>query len=139
MGPLPEKIGMTRGKCLSLGEKALFLEEHSLNMPASFSLGAVNLPHGWVGLSITFSLGGANSSSVEFVLPFGESFLSLKTWIYCSVPCCIPFTKFLLDRGSIQIATHSFFNLSTRTRQYLRTHPFLGESFSDLLEFYQCF
>ena len=35
-----------RGVNLSLGKKALFLEEHSLNLPALFSVGAVNLSHG---------------------------------------------------------------------------------------------
>ena len=33
-----------KGVNLPLGEKAMFLEEHSLNMPASFFLGVVNLP-----------------------------------------------------------------------------------------------
>ena len=37
-----------RGVNLPLGEKALFLEEHSLNLPVSFSLRVVNLPHGEV-------------------------------------------------------------------------------------------
>ena len=64
------------GVNLPLREKTLFLEEHSLNLPVSFSLGAVNLPHGEVVLSATFSLRGTNSSSREFVLPFGENFLS---------------------------------------------------------------
>ena len=71
-----------RGVNLPLGEKAFFLEEHSLNLPVLFSLGAVNLPHGEVSLSTPFSLRGMNSSSKEFVLPFGENFLSLENWLY---------------------------------------------------------
>ena len=39
---------------LPLRENALFLEEHSLNQPASFSLGAMNLPYGEVVLFTTF-------------------------------------------------------------------------------------
>ena len=114
-------------------EKALFLEEHFLNLPASFSLGEMNLPHGGVGLSTTFSLGGLNSSR-EFVLPFGESFLFLENRLCCYVPCCIPFTEFLPDGGSVQTVAHSFFNLSTRTKQFLGTHTFLGESFPTFLD-----
>ena len=79
-----------------------------MNLPESFSLREMNLPHGGVGLSTTFSLGGMNSSSKEFVLPFGESFLFLENRLCCFVACYIP-TKFLL----VQTATHSFFNLST--------------------------
>ena len=71
-----------RGVNLPLGKKALFLEERSLNPPVSFSLGAVNLPHGEVVLSTPFSLRGTNSSSREFILPFGENFLSLENWLY---------------------------------------------------------
>ena len=67
---------------LSLGEKALFLEEHSLNLPVSFSLGIVNLPLREVILSSTFSQRGMNSSYREFVIPFGENFLSLENWLY---------------------------------------------------------
>ena len=104
-----------RGVNLPLGEKALFLEEHSLNMPTSFSLGEMNLSYGGVDLSTTFSLGGMNPSR-EFVLPFGESFLFLENRLCCSVPYCIPFIEFLLDEGSVQTAVHSFFNLSTQTR-----------------------
>ena len=63
---------------LPLRENAFFIEDHSLNMLASFSLRAVNLPHGEVVLFATFSLRGMNSSSREFVLPFGENFLSLE-------------------------------------------------------------
>ena len=44
------------------GKSFFFLEEHSLNLLASFSLGEINLPHEGVGLSTTFSLGGMNSS-----------------------------------------------------------------------------
>ena len=62
-----------RGVNLPLGEKALFLNEHSLNLPTSFSRGEMNLPHGGMGFFITFSLGKMNSSSRDFVLPFGES------------------------------------------------------------------
>ena len=133
LGPPPRKTCMTRGICppafyleevklstifslggknLPLREKDMFLEEHSLNLPISFSLGALNLPHEGVGLSTTFFIGGTNSSSREFVLPIGESFLSLENWLYCYVPYYVPFTKFLLDGGSIQTAAHSFFNLS---------------------------
>ena len=71
---------------LPLGEKALFLEEHSLNLLVTFYLEALNLPHGGVDLSKTFSLGGTNSSSREFILPFGEIFLFLENWLYCFVP-----------------------------------------------------
>ena len=151
LGPPPGKTCMIRGTCpfptsslkevtfsialsfggvnLPLEEKSLFLEEHSLNLPASFFLGAMNLSCGGVGLFVAFSLEGTNSSSREFVLPFGENFLSLENWLYCHVPCYIPFIKFLLDGGSIQTIAHSFFNLSIRTIQYLGTHTFLGESF----------
>ena len=94
----------------------------------------MNLPHGGMGLSTTFYMGGMNSSR-EFVLPFGESFIFLKNQLCCSVPYCIPFTEFLPDGGSVQIATHSFFNLSTRTRQYLGTHTFLRESFPPILDY----
>ena len=83
---LEEKNLPFGGVNLPLREKALFLKKHSLNLLVSFSLGAVNLPHGWVDLSTTFSLGGANSSSREFVLPFRENFLSLEIWLYCSIP-----------------------------------------------------
>ena len=93
LGPTFGKTGLTGGTCpdpafslegvnLPLGEKTLFLEEHSLNQPVSFSLRALNLPHRGVGLSTTFSLGGTNSSSKEFDLPFGENFLSLENWFY---------------------------------------------------------
>ena len=70
-------ILLFRGVNLPLGEKALFLDEHSLNLPTSFSHGEMNLPHGGMGFFITFSLGRMNSSSREFVLPFGESSLFL--------------------------------------------------------------
>ena len=112
MGPPFGNISLSRETCLSptfflgeftfptyfsfrvvnypLGEKGLFLEEHSLNLPASFSLGEMNLPHGEVVLSATFSLRGTNSSSEEFVLPFGKNLLSLENRLCCSVPCCIP-------------------------------------------------
>ena len=93
----------------------------------------MNLPHGGVGLSTTFSLRGMNSSR-EFVLPFGESFLFLENRLCYSVPCCIPFTEFLPNGRSIQITTHSFFNLSTRTIQYLWIHTFLEESFPSFLD-----
>ena len=122
---------------LPLGEKVVFLEEYFLNLPAlfsPFSLGEMNLPHGGLGLSITFPLRGMNSSR-EFVLPFGESFLFLENRLCCFVPYCIPFTEFLPIGGSIQIVAHSFFNLSTRTRQYLGTHTFLGESFPAFLDY----
>ena len=97
---------------LPLGEKVLFLEEHSLNLPTSFSLGVVNQPRGEVVLSATFSLRGTNSSFGEFVSPFGENFLSLENWLCCSIPCCIH-TEFLLKGRSVQTTAHSFFNLST--------------------------
>ena len=71
-----------RGVNLPLGKKSLFFEDHSLNLPVSFSLGAVNLPHGEVVLYAPFSLRGTNSSFEEFVLPFGEHFLSLDNWLY---------------------------------------------------------
>ena len=58
----------------------------------------------------------------------------LENWLCCSIPYCIPFTEFLPNRGSVQTAAHSFFNLSTRTRQYLGTHTFLGESFPAFLD-----
>ena len=119
---------------LPLGEKARFLKEHSLNLPASFSFWEMNLPNGGVGLSTTFSLGGMNSSR-EFVLPFGESFLFLENRLYCSIPYCIPFTEFIPNEGSVQTATYSFFNLSIRTRQNLGTHTFLRESFPAFLDF----
>ena len=86
-----------------------------MNLPASFSLRGVNLPYGGVYLSTTFSLGGTNPSHGEFILPFGESLLSLENRLCCYVSCCIPFTKFLLVKGSVQTADHSFFNISTRT------------------------
>ena len=104
------------GVNLPLEEKSLFLMEHSLNLHVSFSLGALNLPHGGVVLSTTFSLGGMNSSFAEFVLPFGENFLSLEDWLYYSISYCIPFTEFIFDGRYIQIVAHSFFNLSTRTK-----------------------
>ena len=66
-----------RGVNLPIGEKAFFLEKHSINRLASFSLREINLPYEGVGLSTTFSLGGMNSSR-EFVLPLGESFLFLE-------------------------------------------------------------
>ena len=81
-----------RGGNLPIREQALFLEEHSLNLHASFSLGEMNLPHGEVVLYAPFSLRGTNSSSREFVLHFGESFLFLENWLYRSIPCCIPST-----------------------------------------------
>ena len=98
---LEEKNLPFGGINLPLGEKALFLKENSLNLPISFSLGVVNLPYGGVGLSAAISLGGTNLSPREFILPFGENFLSLENWLYCFVPCCIPFIEFLLDGGSI--------------------------------------
>ena len=72
---LEEKNLPFGGINLPLREKTMFIKEYSLNLPASLSLGAMNLPHGRVGL---FSLGGMNSSSREFILPFKESFLSLE-------------------------------------------------------------
>ena len=121
-------------RLLPLGEKTLFHKEHSLNLPASFSLGIVSLTYGEVTLSTTFSLRGTNAFLGEFILPFRESLISLENRLCCSVPYCILFTKFLLDVGFVQTAKHSFFNLSTRTRQYLRTHTFLGESFLAFLD-----
>ena len=115
-----------RGVNLPLREKALFLKEHSLNLPISFSLGEVVL-------YATFSQ-GTNSSFGEFVLPFSESFLSLENWLYYYALYYIPFIDFLLDGGSIQIAIYSFLNLSTQTRQYLGIHTFLGESFPTFLD-----
>ena len=117
---------------LPLREISFFLEEHSLNLLASFFLKEMNLPYGGVGLSTTFSLGGMNSSR-EFVLPFGESFLFLENWLCCSVPH-YPFNEFLSNGGSIQTTIHSFFNISTRTKQYLRTHTFLGVIFLAFLD-----
>ena len=122
-----------RGVNFPLGEKALFLEEHSLNLPALFSLVEMNLPHGGVGFSIPFSLGRMNSSFGEFVLSFGESFLFWKIWLRCYAPCCIPI-EFLLKGISVQTATHSFFNLSPQTKQYLGTHTFPRESFPAFLD-----
>ena len=155
MGPLFGNTGLSGETCLSLAfflreltlpvdfsfkgvnlplrEKAIFLKEHSLNLPASFSLGEMNLPHGGVAFSITFSLGGMNSFSGEFVLPFGESFLFLENWLCYSVLCYIPI-EFLLKGRSVQTAAHSFFNLSTQIKQYLRTHTFHGESFPAFLD-----
>ena len=52
----------------------------------------------------------------------------------CFVSCCIPFIEFLPDEGSVQTADRYFFNLSTRTRQYLGTHTFIGESFPAFLD-----
>ena len=74
-----------------------------------------------------------NYSYGKFVLPFGESFIFLENWLCCFVPCCIP-TKFLLKEISVQTVAHSFFNLSTQTRQYLGTHTFPGESFPTFLD-----
>ena len=88
-----------------------------------------------MGLSTTFSLGGMNLSLGKFILPFGESLLSLVNRLCCSVSCYIPFIEFLPDEGFVQIADHSFFNLSTRTRQYLRTHTFFVESFLTFLDY----
>ena len=107
---------------LLLGEKAMFFEEHSLL--ASFSLEAVHIPYGGLGLSASFSLGGTNPSPRERILPFRESIISLENRLCSYVPCRIPFNEFLPDRGSVQITDHSFFNLSTRSKQYLRTHTF---------------
>ena len=45
-----------RGVNLPLREKALFLKEHYLNLPTSFSLGEMDLLHGEMVLSTTFSL-----------------------------------------------------------------------------------
>ena len=115
-----------------MGKKIFFLEERSLNLPTSFSLGEMNLPHGKVVFSAPFSLRGINSSW-EFVFPFRKSFLFLENRLCYSVPCCIPITEFLPDGGYVQTVAHSFFNLSTRTRQYLGTHTFLGESFPAFL------
>ena len=113
----------------------MFLEEHSLNLPASFFLGVVNLLGEGMGLSITFSLRGMNLSLREFILPFGESLLSLVNGLCCSVSCYIPFTEFLPDEGFVQTVDHSFFNLSTQTRQYLGTHNFFIESFPAFLDY----
>ena len=123
------------GVNLPYREKVLFLKEHSLNLSTSFSLEAVNLPHGGVGLSTAFSLGGMKSSSEEFILPFRESLISLENRLCCFVPYYIPFTEFLTDGGYVQTADHSFFNLSTHTRQYSGTHTFLKESFPTFLDF----
>ena len=68
-------------------------------------------------------------------LPFGESLISLENLLYCYVPYYIPFAEFLSDGGFVQIADHSFFNLSTQSRQYLGTHTFLGESFPTFLDY----
>ena len=45
-----------RGVNLNLGKKALFLEEHYLNLHVSFSLRVVNLPYEEVVISASFSL-----------------------------------------------------------------------------------
>ena len=66
----------------------MFLEEHSLNLYAFFFLGAVNLPHGGVGLFAAISLGRMNLSHGEFILPFRESFISLENRLCYSVSCC---------------------------------------------------
>ena len=109
LGQLTFPIDLSfRGVTLPLGEKDFFLEEHSLNLHASFSLGEMILPHGGVGFSTTFSLGGTNSFSREFVLHFGEGFFFLENWLCCSVPYCIP-TEFLLKEGPVQTTAHSFF------------------------------
>ena len=71
----------------------------------------------------------------EFVFLFGKIFLFLENRLCCYVPCCIPFTEFLPDGGSVQTSAHSFFNLSTQTRQYLGTHIFLEESFPAFLNY----
>ena len=131
----PTALSFRRVKrLLPLGEKALFLEEHSLNLLASFTLGLVSLPHGVLALYKAFSLRGMNLSLGEFILPFWESLISLENRLCCSIPCCIPFTEFLHDGGFIQTANHSFFNLLTRIRQYFGTHTFLGESFPAFLD-----
>ena len=83
----------------------------------------MNLPHGGVGLSINFSR-GMNSSSGEFILPFGESFMFLENQLYYFVPSYIP-SEFLLKGGSVQTAAHSFFNLSTRNQTIFRD-PYLS-------------
>ena len=76
-------------------EKSLFLKGHSLNLLASFFLGAVNLSHRGVGLSIAFSLEGTNSTPGEFILHFGESLISLENRLCCYLPYCVPFTEFI--------------------------------------------
>ena len=108
MSPPFGNIGLSRGTCLSLAfflreltfpeilsfrgvnlpleEQALFLEEHSLNLPASFSLGEMNLPHGEVVLSTPFSLRGTNLFYGEFVLPIGYNFVFLENrLLLCSL------------------------------------------------------
>ena len=112
----------------------MFLEEHSLNFPTKFSLGLMNLPRGGVKCSTTISMRETNLSYGEFILPFRESLLSLENRSCCSIFCCIPFTEFLPDEIPIQTTGHSFFNLPTRTRQYLGTHTFLEESFPAFLD-----
>ena len=74
------------GVNLPFGERALFHEEHYLNLPASFSLGVVNLPRGGVSFSENFSMGGMNPSPGEFILPFEESLISLENRLCCYVP-----------------------------------------------------
>ena len=86
-------------------------------------------------LSTTFSLGGINPYLGESILPFRESLISLENRLCYFVPCYILFTEFLHDRGFVQTIDHSFFNLSTRLRQYLGTHTFLRESFHAFLDF----
>ena len=88
-------------RLLPLGEKALFLKEHSLKLPASFSLGVVSLPQEHLALYVAFSLRGSNPSLGEFILPFEESLISLENRLCCSIPCCIPFFEFLPDGGSV--------------------------------------
>ena len=87
-----------------------------------------------MGLSTAFSLGRTNPPPREFILPFRESLISLENRLCYSIPYCIPSTEFLPDGGFVQTAYHSFFNLSTQTRQYLGAHTFLGESFLTFLD-----
>ena len=119
---------------LPLRKEELFLKEHSLNLPASFSLRAMSLPRGGVEFSIAISLGGTNLSLGELTLPFRESLISLENRLCYFVSCCIPSIDFSLDGGSIQTVDHSFFRLSTLARQYLGTHTFLGESFPSFFD-----
>ena len=96
------------GANLPLREKDVFLKEHSLNLLVSFSLRALNLPYGGVGLSTTFFLGGTNSSSGDFVFPFGENFLSLENRLYCFVPYYIPFIDFSQLENLYKLQTTHF-------------------------------
>ena len=94
----------------------------------------MNLPHGEVVLSAPFSLRGTNSSFGEFTLPFGDNFLP---WRICYTDLFLalsPSPNFFLMEDLYKLQHVPFFNLSIRTRQYLGTHTFHGESFPAFLD-----